>query len=321
MVDKNVLRQMSQEVLVIPFSDETAETLAQFCDSQVENISRERIDELILAFITRTNDEELKAGLESFLESNNVLTSMATSSMLPVLEEYIVLKVIEQCEDDEEKALYSLLLKNALVLAVKGDGFVAMPEELTNVFNCYSDFLMQNKVFDEEDDDNEVIGGLLDADEDSFANKLSEADKGVLRAIVYDAALHRHARFIDSLLLDADNPPLGIYLLAKRLVDDSVWKYIDQNMAVTLKKILGEYRKTSITLKEMRARMKEAMGENDEEFRATSVLLRLLSGDDEDIKLSDDTVFRADELALYLYYEFLAERMAFEMNESNEKGG
>jgi hypothetical protein len=317
MVDKNVLRHMSQEVLVIPFSDETAETLDRFCDSQVENISRGKIDELIMAFVTRINNEELKAGLESFLESNNVSTSMATSSMLPVLEEYIVLKAIEQCEDGEEKALYSLLLKNALVLAVKGDGFVAMPEKLTNVFNCYSDFLALNKVFDEEDEDNEVIGGLLDAADDSFTDKLSEVDKGVLRAIVYDAALHRHARFIDALMLDADNPLLSIYLLAKRLVDDSVWKYIDQNMAATLKKLLGEYRETSITLKEMRASVKEAVGENDEEFRATSVLLRLLSGNDEDIELSEDTVFRADELALYLYYEFLAERMAFEMNESN----
>lgn len=309
---------MSQEVLVIPFSAEMAETLDQFCVSQVENISRERIDDLILAFVTGNNDEELKTGLESFLASNYVPTSMTTSCMLPVIEEYIVLRAIDQCEDEEEKALYSLLLKNALVLVVKGDGFVAMPEVLTNVFSCYSDFLAQNKVFDEKDEGNEVLGSLLDADDDTFSDKLSEADNGVLRAIVYDAALHRYAGFIDSLQLDADNPPLRIYLLAKRLVDDSVWKYIDQNMAATLKKILGEYRETSITLKEMRTRVKEAVGERDEEYRATSVLLRLLFGDDENIELSDDTVFRADELALYLYYEFLAERMAFEMNESNE---
>lgn len=318
MVDKNVLRQMSQEVLVIPFSDEMAESLVQFCDSQVENISWERIDELIMAFVTRNNDEELKTGLDNFLESDYNSTSMATSSMLPVLEEYIVLKAIEQCEDEEEKALYSLLLKNALVLAVKGDGFVALPDVLTNVFNCYSDFLAQNKVFDGEDEDNEVIAGLLDADDDTFADKLSEADKGVLRAIVYDAAQHRHARFIDALLLDADNLPLSIYQLAKHLVDDSVWKYIDQNMAESLKKLFGKYRETEMTLREIKASVKEVAVENDEEYQATSVLLRLLSGDDEDIELSDDTVFRADELALYLYYEFLAERMAFEMNESNE---
>lgn len=318
MVDKNVLRQMSQEVLVIPFSDEMAETLVQFCDSQVENISWERIDELVMAFVTRNNDEKLKTGLDNFLESDYDSTSMATSSMLPVIEEYIVLKAIGQCEDEEEKALYSLLLKNALVLAVKGDGFVALPGVLTNVFNCYSDFLAQNKVFDGEDEDNEVIAVLLDADDDTFADKLSEADKGVLRAIVYDAAQHRHARFIGALLLDADNLPLRIYQLAKRLVDDSVWKYIDRNVATTLKKLLGKYRETEITLREIKASVKEVAVENDEEYQSTSVLLRLLSGDDEDIELSDDTIFRADELALYLYYEFLAERMAFKMNESNE---
>ena len=42
MADKNTLKKMSQDVLVIPFSDELAESLDNFCSQQAEDISKER---------------------------------------------------------------------------------------------------------------------------------------------------------------------------------------------------------------------------------------------------------------------------------------
>ena len=38
MVDKKILREMSQDVLVIPFTEKMAEKLDKFCRIQIENI-------------------------------------------------------------------------------------------------------------------------------------------------------------------------------------------------------------------------------------------------------------------------------------------
>ncbi len=38
MVDKKILREMSQDVLVIPFTEEMADKLDKFCRIQIENI-------------------------------------------------------------------------------------------------------------------------------------------------------------------------------------------------------------------------------------------------------------------------------------------
>ena len=149
-MDKNTLRRMSQEVLVIPLSEETAEALNRFCKSQIDGISYDRLDEMVMCFITRTNDEDLKSKFEKFLEAENLSSEVSSLTLMPILEEYVVLLAIELCEDDEEKALYSLMLKNALLLAVKGSGFVARPQELVEIFDCYSDFLTKNKVFDDQ---------------------------------------------------------------------------------------------------------------------------------------------------------------------------
>ena len=48
MVDKKILREMSQDVLVIPFTEEMAEKLDKFCRIQIENIEQNKVEKLIM---------------------------------------------------------------------------------------------------------------------------------------------------------------------------------------------------------------------------------------------------------------------------------
>lgn len=318
MVDKNTLQRMSQEVLVIPLSDEIAESLTEFCNTQIEGLTCDRLDEMIMHFITRKNDEDLLSELEKYIETKDFSSKASYTALLPILEEFIVLLTIERCEDDEKKALYSLLLKNALILAVKGNGFVASPQELLDIFNYYSVFLTENKVFKDEIDSSDVVRDLLDADEDSFNDKIGETDNSILRAIVYDTALFRYDSFVNTLQLDADNIFQSIYMLTNRLINGSTWRYIDHDVAKTLTKLLGEYRRTKITLKELKSNLKELISKEDKEYKTTSVLLRLLVDDGEEIEFSDNIIFSAEEFSVYLYYELLAESMACALDKINE---
>ena len=127
MADKNTLKKMSQDVLVIPFSDELAELLDSFCSQQAEDISKERFGELTISFLNRVKDEELEEAFETFRNEEGVNGNLSKTAIMPVLAEQIVLKAIDGAGASKESALYSLMLKNALILAVKGNGFVACP--------------------------------------------------------------------------------------------------------------------------------------------------------------------------------------------------
>ena len=110
MADKNTLRMMSQDVLVIPFSEEDAETLDRFCEKQVEEITQKRFESLVLGFLTRENEEELEEAFENFCKDEDYGDGLSRAAIIPVLSEYIVLKTIENVESNEDSALYSLLL-------------------------------------------------------------------------------------------------------------------------------------------------------------------------------------------------------------------
>ena len=76
MVDKKILREMSQDVLVIPFTEEMADKLDKFCRIQIENIEQNKVEKLIMSFLTRKNDKELEMAFNKYAteseQTNNI---------------------------------------------------------------------------------------------------------------------------------------------------------------------------------------------------------------------------------------------------------
>lgn len=316
MADKNTLKEMSQDVLVIPFSDELAESLDNFCSQQAEDISKERFGELIISFLNREKDEELEEAFEAFCKEEGVNDNLSKTAIMPVLAEQIVLKSVEGAESSEESALYSLMLKNALVLAVKGNGFVAYPEAIAETFSKYYEFVMDERTFGKEDEGFAVTRSLLDSEVETMSEKLNETDGEVLKALVYDAASYRYEEMVDGIKIDSENLVQSIYEMVGKLVTETPWKYIDSDPAETIKKILGEAANTELKLGEVIDSLSEEKEEDD--LLTTSILMRMIGGDDSDIELSRDVRFGAAELAVYLYYEMLAEAISNELEETEE---
>lgn len=196
MVDKKILREMSQDVLVIPFTEKMAEKLDKFCRIQIENIEQNKVEKLIMSFLTRKNDKELEMAFNKYATESEQTNNILPVAILPVLAEYIVLLAIDGCEETKRRALYTLMLKNALLIAVKGDGFVAHPKAVADVFGNYYDYLRDEKVFGKGEENNNVLAELLDADEENFTEKIGEVDSETIKAIVYDAVLYRYTNFI-----------------------------------------------------------------------------------------------------------------------------
>lgn len=316
MTDKNTLRKMSQDVLVIPFSEEYAEILDRFCKKQIEEITQERLEALIIGFLTRENDEELMTAFEDFCKDEKYEYRLSLATIIPVLSEYIVLQTIENAESNKKRALYSLLLKNALILAVKGNGFVAYPKVIADTFDIYSDYIADERTFGKEDDGNGLIRTLLESEDDTLAEAIEKAGSRVVKSIVYDAAIYRYRIMVDKISVNPDKLIEEIYNVAEKLVDDAPWTFIDKKPAETFKTILRDVRDKEISLSDVIANLKDEDGEG--EYLLTSILLRLLSSNDEDIALSSETRFTAAELAVYLYYELLAETISKIINETEE---
>ena len=316
MADKNTLKEMSQDVLVIPFSDELAESLDNFCSQQAEDISKERFGELTISFLNREKDEELEEAFEAFCKEEGGNDNLSKTAIMPVLAEQIVLKSVEGAESSEESALYSLMLKNALILAVKGNGFVAYPEAIAETFSTYYDFIMDERTYGKEDEEYAVTRSLLDSEVETLTEKLSEADDEVLKAIVYDAALYRYEKMVAGIKMDSENLVQSIYEMVGNLVTEAPWKYINSDPAETIKKILGEAVDTELKLGDVIDSLSDDKEEDD--LLITSILMRLAGGDDSDIELSREVRFGAAELAVYLYYEMLAEAISKELEETEE---
>lgn len=316
MADKNTLRKMSQDVLVIPFSEELAETLDRFCCKQAKGMTKERFGELTMSFLNRGKDDELDVALGAFCQEEGINNTLSKTAIMPVLAEHIVLKSIEGAKSSEESALYSIMLKNALILAVKSNGFVAYPEAIAETFSIYDDFIMDNRTYDKEDEEHAVTRSLLDTKAETLTKKLSEAEGEVLKAIVYDAATYRYEKMVGVIKIDSDNLVHSIYEMAKRLVGDAPWKYIDRDPAKTIKKILGEQVNKELKLGDVIDSLSDEKEEEDP--LTTSILLSLICSDDSDIELSRDIRFGAAELAIYLYYELLAEAISEELEKTKE---
>lgn len=313
---KKTLKEMSQDVLVIPFSDELAESLDSFCSQQAEDITIERFGELTISFLNRENDEELEEAFETFCKEEGVDDNLSKTAIMPVLAEHIVLKSVEGAESSEERALYSLMLKNALILAVKGNGFVAYTEAISEIFSTYYDFIMDERTFGKEDENNAVTRSLLDSEVETLTEKINEDDGEVLKAIAYDAASYRYQQMVDGIKIDSENLVQSIYEMVEKLVTEAPWKYIDRDPAETIKKILGEAVDTELKLDEVIDSLYEEKEEDD--LLTTSILMRLIGGDDSDIELSKDVRFGAAELAVYMYYEMLTEAIVKELEETEE---
>lgn len=241
--------------------------------------------------------------------------NLSQEAIIPVLAEYIVLRAIESVEA-RKSSLFSLLLKNALILAAKGDGFVAYPKAITETFDIYYGYLMDERTFGKEDENHEVTRSLLNADDETLTDKLNDADGEVLKAIVYDSAAYRYKGLVEGITIDTANLPQSIYDATRKLLVDAPWQYIDRDPAETIKKILGEATDVEFNLSDVVKGLN--VEEEYDELLYTSILLRLIQGDDEDIALSGDVVFKASEFAMYLYYEMLAEVISKEIGETEE---
>ena len=321
-MDKSVLLRMSQEVLVIPFEEEIATALDDFCRSQISGIDYDRMAELIFCVLLRKNEGDIEGALLQYMEDYKLAGKFSAQVIMPVLLEYIVLLLIDEAETEGQKATFSLMLKNALLGVVKGVGHVIQPEVYIPTFGMYSQYLDEKKTF-EENEAEELLPQFLDAPSGTTQFTFKEiGDAAKIKSLMYDAANYRYQNLIDNLTLTEASDITKVYNLIDNLVNESPWMYIDKKPAQTIKRLFTTLGidNTTVEIKDIVTELAPLYAESDEVFNPTSILLSLIKGEEDICKVSSDgNKIELMDFAVYLYYELQAERM-MEENEIGEEG-
>lgn len=311
-MDKSVLLKMSQEVLVIPFEEDIASMLDDFCRSQISGVDYDRMAELIFCFLLRKNDEDIEGDLLQYMEDHELQGKLSAQVIMPVLIEYIVLLLIDEAETEGQKVIYSLMLKNALLGVVKGVGHVIRPEVIMPIFGKYTMYLDEEKTFVENEAER-LLPRFLDAPSETTQFLFKEAgDAAKIKSLMYDAASYRYQNLVDNLIL-TDGSVIGkVYDLVDNLVNESPWMYVDKKPAQTIKKLFVKLGIDNITveIKDIVDELTPIYVESETVFNSTSIILNLIKGEEDICKvMSDGNKIELMDFAVYLYYELQAERM------------
>ena len=311
-MDKSVLLKISQEVLVIPFEDDLADSLDEFCHNQIIGIDYDRMAELIFCCILRRRDEKTERELMKYMEEKQIGGNFSPQVVMPVLIEYIVLLAIDEAPSAGRKATFSLMLKNAMLGVNKGIGRIMSPDEITPIFDLYKQYLEVEKTF-KDDDVREQISYVLDASPEAaqFAFK-SDDNKQKIKSLMYDAANYRYRNFIMNFDITEENAIIKAYRIAEKLVNESPWMYVDKHPARTIKEIFRNLgiNESAVEIENVINALRPIYEDKELTFNTTSIFL-CLANDQEDLCKISYNENRIDliDFAVYVFYELQAERM------------
>lgn len=306
---------------MIPFEEDIASMLDDFCRSQMSGVDFDRMAELIFCFLLRKNDEDIESALLQYMENHELQGKLSAQVIMPVLIEYIVLLLIDEAETEGQKATFSLMLKNALLGVVKGIGHVIRPEVIIPTFGMYSLYLNEEKTFVENEAE-ALLPKFLDAPSGTTQFVFKETgDAAKIKSLMHDAASYRYQNLINNLTLTEGSDIKRVFDLVDNLVNETPWMYIDKQPAQTIKKIFAKMGidNSAVEIKEIVAELTSNFAKSDVDFNSTSILLSLIKGDKDFCEvLSDGNEIELLDFAVYLYYELQAERMMKE-NEIEEE--
>ena len=304
--------KMSQEVLVIPFEENIASMLDEFCRSQMSGVDYDRMAELIFCFLLRKNDEDIEGALLQYMEDHDLQGKLSARVIMPVLIEYIVLLLIDEAENEGQKATFSLMLKNALLGVVKGVGHVIRPEVILPIFGKYTMYLDEEKTFVENEAE-VLLPNFLDAPPETTQFVFKGAgDSAKIKSLMYDAANYRYKNLVDNLTLTEGSDIKKVFDLIENLVNESPWMYIDKKPAQTIKRLFTTLGidNSIVEIKVIVTELAPIFAESEVAFNSTSILLSLFNGGEDICKvLIDGNKIELMDFAVYLYYELQTERM------------
>ncbi|MBT1308489.1 hypothetical protein JQN09_14870 [Phocaeicola dorei] len=304
------LKQMLEGATAIPYSDTLIAILKTTSLTYKDDNKFERVDELIVGFVTGSIPNKFKSHIEKAMEEQG-FQEIPTDDVFVRLAQYVVLDTILNNEDELAQTICASKLMNYMLVAKALKRSIPNRSYLLQVYDYHLSKYLEKVDKVTEDTQTELRSEVPNAD---FPLEISEDKAKDLCLVFKEAELYRVERLLTSdKIQNIENPFVRIYVGLCEMFDRLAYHLYN----VDLNRIIG----LLIGNKDERKRKKlskiiEELTQTNCEFRnncsQTAVILLMIKGEEQGAV--GDLILPIKEFAVYLYYELLTEKILATQN-------
>lgn len=310
-----LLRTILNKTFIIPISDEDLEVVQEIADAFMDDMDVDDLQLCGYVYFERLRIDEFQKAIESKAISNELYMPQLPNLAYIGLAEYILCYVAgDDVQADDFRFLTSLFIRNYLITQKYINKFHC-PQPLLSALSYSSTYLRKSVVSDEV---GEVLKPKIFAandwkdifDENTSLGQahFEEIKQYAIKAEKYD--FYQKVQAISSKAYsDKFQKALDV---SYQLSHVSQWIMVDETPKATIKSIMGKPTKKR---KLCDLRLDLSSCEIDDVRSNSSKLLQYLFSDNDEEAGIGQVQFSAVELSVYLYYEFLLEKLLIDYGE------
>lgn len=298
------LNQILDGATAIPYSDTLISTLDTACHTyKIEN-ELERVDELVVGFVTGIIPNEFKKHIKEAMREQE-FHEIPTNDVLVRLAQYIVLETILENEDELNKAICASKLMNYMLVTKALKRPIPNADSLLEVYEYHISEYLKDVDTVPEDIQTDIRTTIPAED---FPLEISEEDADALRLIFKEAELYRIEHWLTSdEIQDIESPFVKVYIGLSKMFDHLAYCFYNIDLKKVIRLLLNNTKKTRKKLSNIIEELVQSKCEFNANCSETSVILSMIKGKNQ--VDSGNVILNIEEFAVYLYYELLTEKI------------
>ena len=298
------LNQILDGATAIPYSDTLISTLDTACHTyKIEN-ELERVDELVVGFVTGIIPNEFKKHIEEAMREQE-FHEIPTNDVLVRLAQYIVLETILENEDELNKAICASKLMNYMLVTKALKRPIPDADSLLEVYEYHISEYLKDVDTVPEDIQTDIRTTIPAED---FPLEISEEDADALRLIFKEAELYRIEHWLTSdEIQNIESPFVKVYIGLSKMFDHLAYCFYNIDLKKVIRLLLNNTKKARKKLSNIIEELVQSKCEFNANCSETSVILSMIKGKNQ--VDSGNVMLTIEEFAVYLYYELLTEKI------------
>lgn len=304
------LNDILKGVVVLPYDEDTVNLIDEATRSYEGDGDKYYVmDELMNYFFCGVEQSEFTEHINTALAGNKTITKLPSYIMRRIAL-YKVYIEVDETDDELEQVVLSSAFMNYLVLYKSNFDSLPIPEIVYSFYRYHlAAYFKQNDTISISNDTN-IIAKI--ADEDFTINNLGEDEIGDLRMITKEAFLFRSEKIFNNESIQTEKDSfVRVFKAVKEYIQKADYLYYNISFLQFLPLIINKKEEEdSKELASIINSLKQNNAETNELVSSSSIILRLIAG--QTVPGSAELLnkqFSLEELTVYLYYEFLIERI------------
>lgn len=298
------LNQILDGATAIPYSDTLITTLDTACHTYKIDNEFERVDELVVGFVTGIIPNELIKHIEEAMREQE-FHEIPTNDVLVRLAQYIVLETILENEDELNKAICASKLMNYMLVTKALKRPIPNVDTLLKVYKYHISEYLKDVDTVPENIQTDIRATIP---EENFPLEISEEDADALRLIFKEAELYRIEHWLTSdEIQNIESPFVKVYIGLSKMFDHLAYCFYNIDLKKVIRLLLNNTRKARKKLSNIIEELVQSKCEFNANCSETSVILSMIKGENQ--VDSGNVMLTIEEFAVYLYYELLTEKI------------